>query len=177
MPLPEPLVGSYGTVAGVAALARTWTVDDTFVDRTVYEEGSNPQLTTVVNLIDQVSSMLDLALGKYGFVTPLVSVAGRLSARSIVEQIVADMVKYVNNQGRFFSQRFVDNGQSVWRAIRSDLDAWVVEFGPALEGAGETQNASDIDSIGYRDSDEQGDPTFPIFQRKQFGNQFTDWTG
>lgn len=174
--LPEPSINSYGTIAGVAALARTWTKDNTFIDDNVYEEGTNPQLTSVVAWIDQLSGMLNTALGKYGFVTPLVSDNGRLAAQAIVEQLTADLVKYVNNQGRFFSQRFQDSGYSLWRTLRTDLDLWVGEFGPGLANGGETQNASDIDVIGFRSNDESGEETFPIFQRKAFGNQFQNWT-
>jgi hypothetical protein len=166
----------YGTIEGVAALARTWTENNTFADETIYAVGTNPELHSVISWLNEVSAMLDVALGKYGFVVPLSSTAGRLSAKSIVEQITADIVKYVNNQGRFFSERFVDSGMSVWKAIRTDLDLWVLEFAPGLANAGETQHSSDIDAIGFSDHDESGEKMFPIFQRKGFGNTFDDWT-
>lgn len=175
--LPEPGTESYGTVAGIAALARTWTLDNTFIDATLYDDGSNPDLTTVVTWVDEVSAMLNIALAKHGFVVPLSTTRGRMAARSIVNQVTADLVKYVNNQGRFFSQRFVDSGYSVWKSIRSELDLWVSEFAPGLAESGETQNASDLDAIGFRDTDEDGDHVFPIFQRKAFGNRFDNWTG
>lgn len=172
---PEPSLDSYGTVEGVAALARTWTRDETFIDSTPYVEGTNPSLSSVVMWIDQVSAMLNVALAKYGFVTPLTTVRSRLAAQAIVEQLVADVVKYVNNQGRFFSQRFLDSGQSVWRTVRGDLDLWVLEFSPGIVEAGESQGTTNIDEIGFRSTDEGGDPTSPIFQRKEFGNRFQDW--
>ena len=47
---------SYGTTAGVAALARTWTVDGEFqnADACADIEGTNPTLDTVENWINQV---------------------------------------------------------------------------------------------------------------------------
>ena len=56
MPTPEIAVDSYGTVEGVAALAHTWTTDDTFLDADPpYEDATNPSLTSVINWIIQVS--------------------------------------------------------------------------------------------------------------------------
>ena len=168
---------SYGTVAGVAALARTWTVDGEFqnADACADIEGTNPTLDTVENWINQVSAVLNTALAKYGFIVPITTARGVLAASSIVEQLVADLCGYANSKGRFLSERFTQQGYSVWRAIRNDLDLWVLEYAPGLEQDGAERTASNIDEIGFRSTNEQGDPTAPIFQRDGFGNRFRDW--
>ena len=166
---------SYGTLEGTAALARTWTTDDTFLDADVYQDGTNPSLTTVENWIDQVSAILNLALSKYGFNVPITTPRGVLAAASIVETITADLAAYANSKGRFMTEKFQDRGISVWRAIREDLDAWVLEYAPGLEQDGAERSASNMDEIGFRDADQRGNPTAPIFQRDAFGNRFQDW--
>jgi hypothetical protein len=173
--MPVPAADSYGTIDGVAALAKTWTRDGTFIDTEAYVEGTNPDNLTVVHWIDQISAMLNTALAKHGFKVPLTTDRSKLVAQSIVEQLTADLVKYVNNQGRFFSQRYLDSGQSVWRTVRNDLDLWVLEFSAGLAEAGEIQGTTNIDEVGFRNTDESGDLTFPIFQRSAFGNRFQDW--
>ncbi len=176
MPPPEIAADSYGTVEGVAALARTWTDDGVFLDpEPPYTEGTNPTLTSVVRWMDQVSAVLNTALSKYGFNVPLGSERGQMAAASIVEQIVADLVAYSNSKGRFLTERFVNSGISVWKAVRNDLDAWVVEYAPGLEQDGADREASNVDEIGFRDANERGEQTFPIFQRDGFGNRFQDW--
>jgi hypothetical protein len=168
---------SYGTVAGVAALAHTWTTNDTFLneDACAATSATNPSLTTVENWINQVSAVLNTALSKYGFVVPITTARGILVASSIVEQLVADLVAYANSKGRFLSEKFADSGLSVWRAIRNDLDLWVLEYAPGLEQDGADRTSSNIDEIGFRSTDERGNATSPIFQRDGFGNTFRDW--
>jgi len=174
---PEPGPRSYGTPEGVAALARAWTDDGDWIDPSgIYVEGTNPTLTNIVKWIDQVSAILNTALAKYGFVTPIAQSDAKQDADSIVEQLVADMANYANSTGRFFSQRFIDSGYSVWRTIRNDIDDWVLKYAAGLEALGVPRQASSTDEIGFRGTDEVGDETFPVFQRKGFGNQFENWT-
>jgi hypothetical protein len=175
MPPPEIAQDSYGTVEGVAALAHTWTTDDTFLDADAYQDGTPTSLTTVINWINQVSAILNTALAKHGFVVPISSTRGKLVADSIVEELVADLVAYSNSKGRFLTEKFKESGLSVWRAIRNDLDAWILEYAPGLEQDGADRQASNIDEIGFRSTDERGNRTFPIFQRDGFGNRFRDW--
>lgn len=173
---PEIATDSYGTIEGVAALAHTWTTDDTFLDADPpYTEATNPSLTSVVNWMDQISAILNTALAKYGFVVPITTNRGKLVTASIVEELVADLVAYANSKGRFMTEKFSDSGLSVWRAIRNDLDAWVLEYAPGLEQDGAARTASNVDEIGFRSSNERGEATFPIFQRDGFGNRFQDF--
>jgi hypothetical protein len=180
MPLydPEPGANSYGTPEGVAALARTWTRDGDWLDPVEpAEAGTNPKLTTVVNWIDQISAILNASLAKYGFTIPITQADAKLNCDGIVEQLVSDMAQYANMTGRFFSQRFIDSGYSVWRTIRGDIDAWVNMYASGLEELGAERSGTPGDQIGYRDSDASGEATFPIFQRRQHGNVFDNWSG
>src|SRR5690349_10819511 len=109
--MPDPVTiadDSYGTVEGVAALAHTWTTNDTFLDEDLYNEATNPSLTTVINWINQVSAILNMALQKYGFVVPLTTDRGTLNAASIVEELTADLVAYANSKGRFLTEKFTE---------------------------------------------------------------------
>ncbi len=175
MTTPTIADDSYGSVEGVAALAHTWTTDDTFNDADAYVEATNPSLTTVINWINQISAILNTALRKYGFVVPIATTRGKLTADSIVDELVADLCAYANSKGRFLTEKFVERGMSVWRAIRNDIDAWVLEYAPGLEQDGAAREATNVDEIGFRSTDERGNPTSPIFQRDGFGNTFQDW--
>jgi hypothetical protein len=176
MPTPTPATDSYGTVEGVAALANTWTDAGVWLDTDAYVTETNPSLTTVVRWIDQVSGMLNTALSGYGFVTPLTTTKSVLAADSVVEGIVGDLARYVNQKGRFFSDKFQANGVSVWRTIRDDLDLWVKEYAPGIEANGDARNQSNMYKVATRGFDEAGNEIFPIFQRNGFGNRFENWT-
>lgn len=175
-PLPTPASDSYGTPEGVAALAMTWTNQGSWLNDDVYIDATNPSLTSVVNWIDQISAILNTALANYGFVVPLTEPKAVLAATSIVESIVSDIARYVNQKGRFFSDKFQDSGKSIWESIREDLDAWVKIYAPGLELNGAERGESNVYKIGSRGQDAGGEEIFPIFQRKGFGNVFTDWT-
>lgn len=170
-----PSVDSYGTAEGVAALASTWTDAGVFQDTDAYITETNPSLTTVVRWIDQVSGMLNTALAGYGFATPLTTTKSVLAADSVVEGIVSDLARYVNQKGRFASDKFQGNASFVWRQIREDLDIWVKEYAPGIEANGDPRVSTSRNAIGTRGFDDSGDEIFPIFQRDGFGNRFDDW--
>jgi hypothetical protein len=175
MTMPTIASDSYGSVEGVAAKARTWTTNDTFLDADLYQDGTNPSETTVINWINEVSAHLNLALMKYGFTAPLTTTRGVLAAQSIIETIVADLAAFANNKGRFMTEKFQSSGVSIWRSILDDLDSWVLDYAPGLEQDGAERSASNMDEIGFRSTDQRGNPTAPIFQRDGFGNSFQDW--
>lgn len=168
-------VDSYGTPEGVAALAMTWTSDGEWLDATIYVDATNPSLETVITWIDQVSAMLNTALENQGFQTPLTVPRSILAASHIVEGIVSDLARYVNQKGRFFSDKFAASGVSLWQTIRNDLKEWALEYAPGLESDGNPRPNTSI-KIGVRSHDENGNEMFPIFQRDAFGNRFTDWS-
>ena len=159
---------AYGTASGVAAYCGAYTLNGQFTNETV------PKLTSVENWLTQASALLDNALENQGFAVPLTETKAVNEATMLIEQIVSDIAKGANNTGRFFSERALKSGVSFWRVITNDLDGWAEQyaFGMAQRTArGETNEFG----IGFRDTDNSGDSTHPIFQRKAFGEQFQDW--
>ena len=160
---------SYGTAAGVAAYVGVYTIAGAFTTAT------QPTLANVEGWIDQVSALLNTALAKRGFNVPLTQADAVLAAKSLVEQLVSDLAQAANSSGRFFSERFLERGVSNWSVIRNDISNWVEEYASGLEELGETRGAPNATDIGFRNSDQAGDATAPIFQRKGFGNTFENW--
>jgi len=174
-PAPEPAADSYGTAEGVAALASTWTRDrEWFDDDPPYVEATNPSLTTVVRWIDQASSMLNIALENNGFTVPLQQARSIEAAAMLIEEIVSDRARFVNNKGRFFSDDAQHSKVSMLEAIAAEIDAWVLMYAPGLEANGEQRSGLSI-KFGVRTHNDKGEATFPIFQRDAFGNKFIDW--
>jgi hypothetical protein len=153
----------YGSPSGVAAYCRFLTNSGVFTSST------NPTLANVETWLKQVSVMLDSAMNIQGFITPLKSTEAVEAASLIVEQIVADMSKGANSTGRFFSEKTLNSGVSMWQMIAEDLAAWVETMAPGLEQMGVERGDTNLNAIGYQDE------AFPIFQRDGFGNAFTDW--
>lgn len=160
---------SYGTAAGVASYVGVYTSSGSFSTSTL------PTLANVESWIDQVSALLNTALAARGFTVPLTQADAVLAAKSLVEQLVSDLAHAANSSGRFFSERFLERGVSHWAVIRTDISNWVQEYASGLEELGEDRGAPASTDIGFRSSDQGGDATSPIFQRKGFGNSFQDW--
>lgn len=162
---------AYGTVIGVEGYSSAVTdKDGKFTSSTV------PKLSHVENWLAQVSAIMDTALAQEGFTTPITEATSLLAVTTIVEQLVTDLVMWANRAGRFYTERAQQVGVSPWRIITQDVRAWVDTNAPGLEANGASRSSSAEDEVGFRATDEAGDNLFPIFQRKGFGNEFTDWT-
>ena len=88
---------SYGTPAGVAALAPRYTNAGG-----QFDDERTPKLAHVIDWLTQVSAMLDVALSGYGVATPVAAnspVAPMLAAFANAQ--VAAMARGVNGQGKF----------------------------------------------------------------------------
>lgn len=162
---------SYGSASGVAGYVGVYTASGSFSTATL------PTLANVESWIDQVSALLNTALAARGFSVPLTQADAVLSAKSLVEQLVSDLAHAANSSGRFFSERFLERGVSHWYAIRSDINSWVEQYASGLEELGEARGAPTATEIGFRSTDNSGERTDPIFQRKGFGNRFDNWDG
>lgn len=164
----------YGTSTGVAALTKKWTDDGEFTDEDYLEclqdIVTNPTLSEVETWLAQISDTLDVALDGKGFVTPITAPTKCVNMVTvIVEQYVADLVKYVNNTGRFVTERAQESGVEPMIQLSKDIATWVTTNAPALEAAG-----------AARTDEEPGGQIVtktntPIFQRNAFGNKFRDW--
>ena len=160
---------SYGTVANVAALTRRYTSSGS------YSTTTNPATATVEGWIDSVSATLNVVLAGAGFSIPITQTDAAAACAAIVVEAVADLCHAANSAGRFYTERALDRGMSPMRTIRQDMTEWVEDQADGLELLGATRTRASTAGILYRDTDEGGDETFPIFQRDGFHNTFTDW--
>ena len=87
---------SYGTAAGVAALAPRYA---NAAGR--FDENTTPKLAHVTDWLTQVSAMLDVALSGYGVGTPVVTDTVLPMLSGYANAQVAAMARGVNGQGKF----------------------------------------------------------------------------
>jgi hypothetical protein len=134
----------YGTVSDVAALARVWTDNGSFVDPTVYVTGTNPTLSQVDTWLEQVSAQVDLALANHQFIVPidgtLTEVVNAIS--SVVIPLVADLCHAANSSGRFFTERAIERGTAPFKVVTNEINSWVETNQDGLAAMGLTQRES-----------------------------------
>jgi len=121
---------AYGTHSDVAALARLWTANG------VFNATTNPTQTQVTGWLDQISGLMDVALNQSGFTTPVTQADAVLALKSLVVAVVKDLCDNSNSAGRFFSQAFIESGQSPFTVIPKTLRQWVDENADGLEKLG-----------------------------------------
>ena len=127
---------AYGSAAGVASLARTWTDNGSFLDEDLYEPGTNPTLTQVEEWLEEVSAFVDIALAGEGFSLPL-SHVGVLKAIGLrVNAMVADLVHLQHNKGRLFADRIQESGTPPMPIIERAVLSWVKSRANAFENLG-----------------------------------------
>lgn len=154
---------SYGSVAGVAALAGIWTTDGSF------DATTRPTSTIVESWIDNVSGIVNALLAEAGFGIPISQTDSVLMLDAFVEETVADLCHYANGAGRFYSDRAIERGYSTMQIITRDFAFWLESHAVGLENLGATRTTSKVGAIGYRDSDEDGNDVDPLFTRRGFG--------
>ena len=162
---------SYGSTAGVAALTPRYAHSSG-----VYDATTRPTITQVESFIDQVSSLLNVMLAREGFIIPVTNANVVLMLAMFTNEEVAQICEGINGSGRFGpGQKQI--GRSRYQLITADVQDFIETSKAGIEAIGATQAAgqSDMGAVGYRDTDERGNPTSPIFQRSGFGNTFTDW--
>lgn len=115
----------YGSVNGVVAFSRVHTRNGAFVDASSGIEATNPSLSQVTEWLDQVSTMLDLALATEWFVVPITDASAKKALDAIVNSLVSDLVNAANSSGRFFTERVLEDGRNPMLLIRSDILSWV----------------------------------------------------
>lgn len=163
---------AYGTVLGVASYCGS--ITNTAGE---FDSDTIPKYHHVTAWLNQVSALMDTALAKEGFTTPVTEATSVLALTNIIEQLVTDLCMWANRAGRFYTERSQQYGVSPWKVITNDILMWVDDNAPGLESNGVPRSASEADTIAFREQDEANEDLFPIFQRKGFGNVFEDWTG
>ena len=162
------LDNSYGSPDDVAALVRRYT------NSGVFDGTTRPTLDQLERYIDRVSGLTNTYLAEEGFTIPITQTDAKMALDELVIQAVIELCHVSNSAGRFFTDRQLKR-QSPLRVIREEIAAWVAEHASGLENLGAARGTSFAEQIGFRDTDESGDDTFPIMQREAFGNKFTEW--
>lgn len=164
---------TYGSQAGTAALSKQWTDDGVFTDEGCLDclqvLETNPTHTEVDLWLDQISGAMDIALAGEGFVVPVTHAATLKSINMIVNQYVADLVKYANNTGRFATSQAREFGIEPLITIEKNIRAWAHNNAGGIEASGAERIAVPGNTIFSKDNT-------PIFSRDAFGNKFQDWS-
>lgn len=166
---------SYGSAAGVAAYTRAYMSGAAVAG--VYDSLTNPTLAQVESWIDEVSAIANTGLREAGFVVPVTQADAVLALRGMVNQQVADLVAFSRGVGRFFSERAQNSSMSAMGFVRKEMIDFINNNADGWEALGASRASAQRNTIAFRDTDESGNPTFPIFQRSAHGNTFTDWDG
>lgn len=161
---------SYGDTAEIAGLTPRWANKSG-----LFDGSTRPTLTNVESNVDQVSGILNVCLSKEGFTIPVSQADAKLSLDIFVNQEVAAIVEGINGSGRFGPTAKEVGKRGRWALIMDDAKLFISENAAGFERLGVPRPYSETAGLGYRDTDESGDETFPIRQRKEFGNQFTNW--
>ncbi len=159
---------SYGSPDDVAALVGRYTNSGVFDDTT------RPTLEQLERYIDRISGITNVYLAEKGFTVPVTQTDAKLALDELVNQAVVELCHVTNSAGRFFTDRRLKK-QNPLRVIREEIANWVELHDTGLENIGVARGTGLAGQIAYRDTDESGDATAPIFQREAFGNSIKDW--
>lgn len=161
---------SYGSVAGVAAYVFSYTNSSG-----TFDASTQPTLTQVESWIDEVSGIANSALRMLGFSVPITQADAKLALQGVINQHVADLCHAAHSSGRFFSERALNSRLSTMGMIRSEMADFINDSAAGWEALGASRGSNNKLEIGFRSTDNAGEATFPLFQRKGFGNTDTDW--
>ena len=129
---------------------------------------TNPSSTIVAGWLAEISSFVDIALAAQGITTPITDGDITPALNSLVNQLTADMCHNANGTGRFFTQRAIEYGVNPMKAINGDVKAWVADNLAGLVAMGAQRPTTDASRATFRDVDERGVETFPLFQRDSY---------
>lgn len=167
------LDSSYATPEEVAALVPRYTNGGVFIAKGVTGV-TRPTIEDVERYIDRVSALVNTYLAEEGFTVPVTQEIAKAALDELTSEAVVELCHIANSAGRFFTDRQLRK-QSPLRVVREEIASWVAEHAAGLENLGAARGTSHAAQIAYRDTDESGDETFPIFQREAFGNAFKNW--
>jgi hypothetical protein len=161
---------AYGTSEDVAGYTPRYAAASGDFDTT-----TNPTQARVEGMINRTSSIINAFLSDFGFNVPLTSTQGVNIMTELVMEYVTELIEGIRGSGRFAPNSKQIGGRSKWTLISSEIYDFLDNIATGLEDMGETRTDSTIAGLSYRDSDERGNETSPMFQRSGFGNAFTDW--
>lgn len=164
---------SYGDTGEIAALVPRYTDSAT----KLFDADSTPTLTTIESYVDQVSGILNSYLAQEGFTIPVSQADAKLALDLFVNQEVAAIAEGINGSGRFGpTAQSKGRGAGRFSVIMDEAKAFIEANKTGFENLGAARSKDTTSYIGYRDTDNAGNDTFPIFQRDGFldANFFTD---
>jgi len=161
---------SYGSLTEIAALVPRYAND-----AGTFDGSTNPTGTRVEKFIDRVSAVVNAYLSQLGFTVPISQADAKLLMDNIVVEQVTLMVEGVRGSGRYAPNSKQIASRGMMSVLTEEVMTYLDAVAVGLEDLGATRSKSTISRISYRDADENGDATFPLFQRSGFGNTFTDW--
>lgn len=168
--MAAPADNSYGDLEGVGALTPKFSgTESDFADTT------RPTDVFVIKFIDQVSSLCNSILARFGFAIPASQPDVVQQMAFFVEQEVAAIVEGLNGFGRFGPSAKKGGAKGRFALLVEDVEAFIEANAIGFERLGEARAEAQASGIAFRDTDASGDPVFPIFQREGFGNTFEDW--
>lgn len=167
------LDNSYGTVDEVAAMVSRYTVGGEFIAAS-QSNATRPTLEQVERFLDRISGLVNVYLAQEGITVPVTQADAKAAIDELVVETVVELCHIANSAGRFFTDRRLRK-QEPMRVLREEIARWVDGHAAGLEALGAGRETSLTGQIAFRETDEAGDETFPIFQRKAFGNRFQDW--
>ncbi len=138
----------YGSAAGVASHAKTWTRGGTFYDAadSPLTSPTKPTLTEVETWITQVSDLFDRALSNEGFTVPVIATKSVSLLTLEVERIVADLCDRANGLGRLMADRVLHIGYM--KVIGSEVRSWVKEGAQGFVNDGVPRTLPSADFTG-----------------------------
>lgn len=161
---------AYGSLAGVGVLVPRFSGDGAFTATT------RPASATVTSWLASVSGILNAQLATSGFTVAVTDADVTPILDLFVNEEVAALVEGVNGSGRFGPTAKEGKGEKGrFALILDDVKAFVAGNAYGLEVMGAARPHKPSSMIGYRDTDEAGSETFPLFQRKSHGETFSDW--
>jgi hypothetical protein len=161
---------SYGATAEIGALIPRYANEIA-----TFDAQTTPTLTRLEAIIDQISGLVNGILTQYGFDIPIIQADAKLSLDLFVNEQAAVMVEAINVRGRFGPTSDQPFGDVNLKTILEDAQVFIAANALGFERLGAVRSSDPIAGISYRDTDEGGDDTAPIFQRDAFGNRFKDW--
>lgn len=160
---------SYGSTGNVAILTPMYSNNNGVFDGT-----TNPTLANVEIQINQISGMVNVLLSEQGFAIPVSQADSKLALDGFIDQEVAAIVEGINGSGRF-GPTTKSLGKSRFQLILDDIQDFVTANAVGFERLGATRTQSATSGVGFRDTNDAGVTTEPIFQREAFGNIVQDW--
>ena len=163
---------SYGDTDEIAYLVPRYTDSST----KLFTAATVPTLTTIESYTDQVSGILNSYLAEEGFNIPVTQADAKLALDLFVNQEVAAIAEGINGSGRFGPTATAKGKGTRFSVIMHEAKEFIEANKTGFENLGAGRAKDTTSYIGYRDTNNAGDATYPIFQRDGFlgANSFVD---